>query len=241
MIDMHCHIDLYPDPKAIVSEVAASGMYVLSVTTTPLAWSKTAELASETARIKTALGIHPELAHTSHADIELFRKLLPQSRYVGEIGLDGSPAFRSHFQRQREVFTEVLQACQDIGGRILSIHSRRAASEVLDCLEEHPLASTSILHWFSGTQRELARACENGCWFSVGPAMVEQDRGRALIAAMPRDRVLPESDGPFVTVQNRPARPSDTTTVLARLADIWSVSASEAHDICIANLRRLVS
>ena len=56
----------------------------------------------------------------------------------------------------------------------------------------------AILHWFSGPMRDLQRAIDTGCWFSVNPAMIRSQTGRSLIAAMPRERVVTESDGPFV-------------------------------------------
>ena len=53
---------------------------------------------------------------------------------VGEIGLDGAPEYRRHWQDQRRVFRRVLELCTDAGGRIMTIHSRRAATAVLDDL-----------------------------------------------------------------------------------------------------------
>lgn len=165
----------------------------------------------------------------------------PLDSEVPEIGLDGSPDFIPHREQQLKVFRGILEACQLAGGRMLSIHSRAAASDVLDCLNKHRTAGTAVMHWFSGTKAELTRAVEMGCWFSVGPAMVRSEKGRSLIAAMPRAHVLPESDGPFVSVQGRPAIPQDTIGVINALAQIWSISEQEARSICHENLRRLVT
>ncbi len=104
MIDFHCHLDLYPDPQAIVRAADKAGIYILSVTTTPKAWRGTSALAKECARIRTALGFHPQLAHQRHHELALFEGLLPETRYVGEIGLDGTPEFREHAAIQRRVF-----------------------------------------------------------------------------------------------------------------------------------------
>lgn len=108
MIDLHCHLDLYPDPRQLVEACKARGLFVLSVTTTPRAWDGTTSLAAGAPRIKTALGLHPQVAHERIAELLLFDKLLPQTRYVGEIGLDGAPEFRAHAQAQRTVFDHVL-------------------------------------------------------------------------------------------------------------------------------------
>lgn len=241
MIDLHCHLDLYADPKSVIEECVEDRAYVLAVTTTPLAWTGLQGLIAHAPRIRPALGIHPEIAHTAHADLGVFHEMLPHARYVGEVGLDGSPEFIQYRQQQLRIFNGILEACQIAGGRILSIHSRAAASDVLGCLDEHRAAGTVILHWFSGTKAELARAVRMGCWFSVGPAMVRSEKGRSLIAAMPMTQVLPESDGPFVSVKGRPAVPQDTIGVMRALAQIWNMTELEARSACHENLQRLVT
>jgi TatD DNase family protein len=83
--------------------------------------------------------------------------------------MGGTPQCRSSFNLQREVFDRILIRCADLGGRIMSIHSRQAGKEVLNALENHPQSGKAVLHWFSGSKRELERAIELGTWFSVGP------------------------------------------------------------------------
>ena len=126
MIDFHCHLDLYPDPAAIRDECVKRGLYILSVTTTPSAWKGTSALANHTERIRTALGLHPQLAHERQNELPLFDSLLSETRYVGEIGLDGDPQFRRYWDSQVSVFEYVLMKCCEAGGRIMSLHSRRA-------------------------------------------------------------------------------------------------------------------
>lgn len=239
MIDFHCHLDLYPDPHAVAQDCAARGLYVLSVTTTPSAWKGTSALAAGAPRIRTGLGLHPQLAHERKRELELFERLLPETRYVGEIGLDGAPEYKPYWSDQMAVFKRILDACRNAGGRILSIHSRRAASAVLDVLEDKSDGGTPILHWFSGSQRELARAVDLGCWFSVGPAMLASEKGRALTSLMPRDRILTESDGPFAQVDSRPALPWDTQRAVPALAAIWNEPEAAAEQRLLSNLRRL--
>jgi len=236
MIDFHCHLDLYPDPYKVARDCTSRNLYVLSVTTTPSAWTGTAALARGSSRIRTALGLHPQLAQERKGELPLFEKLLPETRYVGEIGLDGSPEFKRYWADQTMVFARILSACERAGGRILSIHSRRAATTVLDTLQAYPGAGTPVLHWFSGSQRELARAVELGCWFSVGPAMLSGDKGRAHVANIPRDRVLTESDGPFVQVEGRAALPWDAERVTSVLAKLWAEPIVEVRKQLYSNL-----
>ena len=241
MIDFHAHLDLYPDPVATTKECIDRRLFVLSVTTTPSAWSGTAALAKDVARIRTALGLHPQLANERQGELPLFEELLPRSRYVGEIGLDGGPELKSTWTVQHRVFTQILRLCDAAGGRILTIHSRRAATPVLEALASTANAGVAVLHWFSGSKSELRRAIDQGCWFSVGPAMLASEKGRAITAAMPPSRVLTESDGPFAQVDGRPVSPWDTAMAERTLAAIWGVSEDDVRDRLMENLRRLTS
>ena len=240
MIDFHCHLDLYPDPQAVVRECISRNLYVLSVTNTPSAWRGTSGLSRDATRIRTALGLHPQIVHQRKNELPLFRELLPDVRYVGEIGLDGTPEYKRFWTDQVQVFGDILDACAAAGGRVLSVHSRGAASDVISMLETQRSSGTPVMHWFSGTRRELARAIEIGCWFSVGPAMLAGAKGRALVQGMPRDRVLPESDGPFAQVDGRPAVPWDADRSLGGLADLWEESLDRVRERMIQNLRRLL-
>ncbi len=202
MIDFHCHLDLYPDPHGVAARCADHGLYVLSVTTTPSAWRGTASLADGAQRIRTALGMHPQLAHERAA--------------------------------------HVLDACARAGGRIMSIHSRRAATAVLDLLEGHTGAGIPVLHWFSGNRRDLERAISLGCWFSVGPAMLRSGRGRELAELMPRDRILTESDGPFAQIDGAALMPWQVRDALLVLADLWRTSAADVENAIQDNLKALL-
>ena len=240
-VDMHCHLDLYPDPHAQVERIALQKAYVLSVTTTPKAWRGTAKLAQGHSRIKTALGLHPHLAGDRKSELKLFDELLPETRYVGEVGLDGGKEYALTWRDQIGVFDHVLASCTQAGGRILTLHSRNAATAVLDALEHHPGYGVAVLHWFSGTARELQRAVDMGCWFSVGYAMLKGKKGRDLTARMPMHRVLTETDGPIATVRNHPLQPAECAAALEVLAELWMVDSRQASERVVESFRRLVS
>ena len=241
MIDFHCHVDLFPDPVAIIRASEAEGIYVLAVTTTPKSWVHLQTLLEGHNRIKGAVGLHPELVAERSAEVEEVCSIMTTTRYVGEIGLDGSPDLRSSFNLQVRVFERILARATELGGRILSIHSRRAASPVLDALERKLLAGSPVLHWFSGSKKELDRAIGMGCWFSVGPAMLNSAKGRGLLAAMPREKVLTESDGPFARLGARMVSPNDVARAEECLANIWSMPVSKVKVALRENLQRLVS
>lgn len=241
MMDFHSHLDLYPDPHAVAMECCAQGIYVLSVTTTPSAWKGTSALVVPGSRISTALGLHPQIAHQRRSELDLFDSYLPETPYVGEIGLDGAPEFKMHWVDQIAVFDHILHGCTRIGGRIMSIHSRRATSAVLDRLEAFPNAGIPILHWFSGNRRELDRAISLNCWFSVGSAMLLANKAKDLAKHMPRERILTETDGPFVQIDGRPAMPWDAQRAVTQLAVLWEIPLEEVEQKLSSNLSHLTS
>lgn len=240
MIDLHCHLDLLPEPSRTVAQCVSRGLYVLSVTTVPSAFEGTAALVPAGSRIRTALGLHPELAAARSHELALFERLLQWTRYVGEVGLDGTRDHRHTLGTQRAVFDNVLQLCGHAGGKTLSIHSRGAAGAVLDALSRAPGAGKFVLHWFVGSQRQVARAVELGCWFSIGPAMLTSRAGRESMAAMPAERVLPESDGPFGSIAGTPAMPWDAWTIVAPLAEFWRMPPREVEQRIMRTFKALL-
>lgn len=240
MIDLHAHLDLYPNPAEVVTGCVDREMFILSVTNTPSAWKGSSELAAESSRIRTALGLHPQLAGERRHELPFFDELISKVRYVGEIGLDGAPEHRQSWRDQTQIFDHILSSCESEGGKIMSIHSRRAATAVLDHLERHAGAGVAILHWFSGTKQELRRAIDADCWFSVGPGMVASPAGLRLIREMPKERVLTESDGPFTRIDERSAWPWDVAFACRGLANIWKCELPDVHGQLRKNLQALV-
>jgi TatD DNase family protein len=241
MIDFHCHIDLYPDPKWIVANCELREITVLSVTTTPSAWHGTSSLVQDNDNIKTALGLHPQIAHERYRELDLFDQIFPCVDFIGEIGLDGSSEFKPYWSKQIIVFEHILERCQSGGGRIMSIHSRGASAPVLEMLETFSGAGKPILHWFSGSLRELQRAIDIDCWFSVGPAMLRSEKGRTLVSRMPRKKIITESDGPFAQVQGCSLFPWDVETAISMISKIWNVTHNQCSQLIKENLLDLKS
>lgn len=241
MIDFHCHLDLYPDPDAAAAAAQQDQVAVLSVTTTPSAFAGTATLADERPMIRTALGLHPELAQQRGHELTLFDQLVATTPFVGEIGLDGSSRFAQTRTAQAEVFHHILRSCADAGGRVLSIHSRGAVRPVLDALWAQPDAGIPVLHWFTGTVRQAEAAIEQGCWFSVGAPMLMTAKGRELVTMLPRGRVLTETDGPFAAREDRTVVPRDVSDAIGLLAALWGTEASQAEEQVAANMKALLA
>lgn len=243
LVDFHCHLDLYPDFEALVGQCDAMGVHTLAVTTTPRAWARNHALASRTKHVRAALGLHPQVASTHAHEIDLWESLLPKTRYVGEVGLDAGPRYFESLDRQKVIFERVLRACDLAGGKILSVHSIRAASLVLDMLESHltPGKARVVLHWFTGSLSEARRAIDLGCYFSVNAQMALNPRTAKIIMNMPRDRLLTETDGPFALIDGTPSRPLNAAESLDAIAKARQEPVKEIENCVWQNFERITS
>jgi TatD DNase family protein len=242
-VDFHCHLDLYPDHQELIHESDIEGVATLAVTTTPKAFARNMEMAMGFASIRVGLGLHPQLVAERSGELPLFEELLSQAPYVGEVGLDASPRFYASFQDQQRVFERVLRACNEQGNKILSIHSVRATSTVLRALEAHLRNRTCVpvLHWFTGTKSEAARAVELGCYFSINVEMIQEKKMLPLLRWLPSNRLLTETDGPFVKLGYRPIRPSDIPATVELLARLRATDSLELARVITENFQALTS
>lgn len=242
-VDFHCHLDLYSDHVGIIADCDQERVATLAVTTTPKAWPRNCELTAESHYVRVGLGMHPQLIQEREQEIALFERYLPSARYVGEVGLDAGPRFYKSFEAQERVFSRILRASAEQGNKILSIHSVRTASKVLKHLEESRLFDNSqaILHWFTGTVSEARRAVELGCYFSINEEMLRSEKHRKLISILPLDRLLTETDGPFILHEGNPLRPRDVHRTVHEIALIHNLAPLDAGKLILNNLRQLVS
>lgn len=235
--DFHCHVDLSPDPVATIASCERDRVVTLAVTTTPKAWTQNCRWTSGSRWVHAAVGLHPELAGERQAEATLLEQLISETPFIGEIGLDGSPQYRKTLPAQRDVFMRALTRAQQLGGRVVSIHSRRASPDVLECLA-HAITSDrvlAILHWFSDTPVVAHAAADRGCYFSINRRMLETESGVALVRSLPADRLLTETDAPFTDVAGRRSSPADVVAVAERLAAIRQVSADNMRGCLAAN------
>lgn len=238
MIDFHCHLDLYHNPMKIYDEVNKKNAEVLAVTTSPRAFIKTSQHFSWSSHVRVALGFHPELIAQRPAEKELFFEQFNNSRFIGEIGIDGSQRLQESISEQKAFFNEVIHSVSISGGKILSIHSRSAVNDVLQILEKHEGNYIPILHWFTGSVKDAEKAIELGCWFSVNPNMCYTSSGRRIIGYLPIDRILPETDAPFTQKAGEPYMPWDMT-VTSYLAKERNLSIDEMNCFFQKNLKVL--
>ncbi len=241
LVDYHCHLDLYPDCERGFAECLQHGVATLAVTTTPKAFPRNKELAARFPAVRVALGLHPQLVAERGSEIRIFEQLFPETRFIGEVGLDAGPQYYRSMDQQRQVFERVLQMCKEAGGRILSVHAIRTTRDILALIENHlpPDRGRVVLHWFNGTKTEAERAAKLGCYFSVNAQMLASAKRQPIVAGLPLDRILTETDGPFTKVGDRPARPHDVAQTVSSLACLLQMSEAVVRRQILENLSTL--
>lgn len=234
-VDTHCHLDLFPDPIDTLKR--APGTVVVAVTELPSGYRKLRALFRSDWRVRVALGLHPLRASSAgpYEKGQLIR-LLQEADYVGEVGLDFSQQGRDSRGAQLDVF-ERLVAEPILRNKVLTVHSRGAERDTIRLLEQARVPA--ILHWYSGPPALIDQALAAGLYFSVNPAMLRTKNGQTTIAALPHDRVLTESDGPYATARGHVAGPSDMPWLVGEVAGQWETDPGEALSVLHRNMARL--
>ncbi len=230
LFDSHCHLDpmrFGEELPAVLERAREAGVARLQVIGTRASDSEAAaQLADREAGITAAAGIHPnDAAEADDAEWQQVVRLAESGRItaIGETGLDwyrdSCPA-----KRQREMFQRHLDLAAGLGLPVV-IHSRESTADVLAMLEaalaKGPLRP--VLHSFTGTADEARRAVDLGCYLGFA-GMVTFRSGadlREVAAAVPAERILIETDSPFLSPEplrgrrNEPAHVVHTATCLA--------------------------
>jgi len=195
IIDTHCHFDMMPNPEAYINEREKAGEIVIGMTNLPSHFAMGVSHVKQYKHIRLALGLHPLLAAENKNEVNGFKRFLGNTSYIGEIGLDFSKEGYATKDGQIDVLRELLIAIRN-KRKIVSVHSRRAEKELLALLCEYEIPNV-IFHWYSGPVSLIPAILEQGYYFSVNEAMCYSKKGRQIIDAIPRYRLLTETDAPY--------------------------------------------
>lgn len=239
MIDAHCHIDLYPNPLQVARRCEQAGVTTLAMTNLPSHFAIGRQHLLAFRKIRLALGLHPLHALRHQAEYALFEQYLPLTSYVGEVGLDFSREGIATKQRQLQSFAFILQRIQQ-QRKLLSVHSRGAEQQVVEMLVQYQ-SKLAIFHWYTGSISVLRTIVDHGYYFSVNSAMLRSEKGRQIIAAIPKDRLLTETDGPFVQVGDTIAEPANVELVINYLVQHWGMPFQSVVAQIQANFTALLS
>ena len=240
MIDTHAHLDAAADPADVLVERArAAGVdRIVSVGTKESSWHETLAIAERHDGVAAALGIHPHEA--ADGDVGALRDALQDGNAVavGETGLD---YFRDYAPRevQRRIFDEQLQLAAELGKPVI-IHTRAAEEDTLAALAGFD--GTVVMHCFS-SPRLLEPALEREWYVSFAGNVTYKNAHdlRSAAYAVPAERLLAETDSPYlapVPRRGRPNEPANVVHTVAALAHARNDDAAELAAQIETNARR---
>lgn len=239
MLDSHCHVDQYVTPKQTISEATRRGVFIVAVTNLPSHFKIGLTHTKRIRNLRLAVGLHPLATQGHTKERDLFREVLPLTSFVGEIGLDFSRKGNSTRSLQVESFRFVATCLSGVQ-KVISVHSRKAESKVLEILEEFRITPV-IFHWYSGPLKLIDQAVEQGHFFSINPSMIRSKSGQRIIDRIPPDRILTESDGPYIRVENKTVEPWHVSQVEDHLATCWQVDRDSSRKKIWNNFRSLLN
>lgn len=238
LYDTHLHLDLLKNQDELIKEIEDNKIYTIAVTNLPILFTKLNNRLSSK-YIKPALGLHPELLFEYQHHIPQMWKLLDKTRYIGEVGLDFKKG--SHYKDlQIAFFSELIEKCNNSGNKILTIHSRGSADEVVSIIGDD-FTGKAILHWYSGNKTTIKKAINNGLYFSINYSMVKSKSGKELIKNIPQDRLLLESDAPFVKFDNNSFSITRIKKIVKELAKVLEINQLDISTVLWNNFKKLIS
>jgi TatD DNase family protein len=232
VIDTHAHLTALDDPDEAVRRAAEAGVTrILTVGTDVEDCRHALELADRHDGVFAILGLHPHEAGTATAeDLAALRELLghPKAVAVGETGLDW---YRDYAPRddQRRIFAAQLELAAELGKPAV-VHTRAADDDTLAALAGH--AGTVVLHCFSSPHM-LPTALERGWYVSfAGNATFPKAVDLRLAATeVPAERILAETDSPYLAPQAVRGRRNEPANVVHTLAALAQARGEEPTEL----------
>lgn len=249
-VDSHCHLEMEAydkDRTEVIARSVQEGLsYILTVGTEERYFDKVRELTEKYTFIYGAIGIHPH--NSGEVDERSIRKIegaLKHEKVVayGEIGLD---FFRDYSPReiQKQAFRTQMMVAQQSGLPVI-IHSRNAKEETLRILRETSNGNvTGVIHCYSYDVATAALFLDMGFHISIpGTITYKNSKEQAdVVRYVPVDRLLAETDAPFLTphpYRGKRNEPHFVKLTIARIAEIKEMDVMELAELICDNFVKL--
>ena len=255
LVDTHAHLDdrrLRPNLPDLLDRACAAGVcQIIAIGTTAATSADCARLAASYRGLFAAVGVHPnEAAEASEDDWRSITELVEQPGVVavGETGLDRYWD-RTPFELQQQWFDRHLVLAHQRNLSIV-IHSRDCMREIIDQMQSHTrrLGSSmrGVMHSFTGSWEDAEACLELGLHVSFAGMVTFTNKTldplRDVAARVPLDRLLVETDSPYLSPhphRGRTNEPGHVAFTAARLAEIRGLSLAQFAQITTANARKL--
>ena len=249
-VDSHVHLyysDYDSDREEVIRKAKQSGIDAfINVGTNVETSLKCLDMAQTDAQIYATAGIHPnDSANALAGDLQAIEKMLTDSRMVavGEVGLD---FFREHSpqDKQREILSQFFKIQKRIQ-KPLVLHCRNAYSDLYAMLhEEYGSSVNGVMHCYSSDAATMKDFLDLGLYISfAGPLTYKKNEElREACRLCPKDRLLLETDAPFLPPQSSRGKRNDSSLMLETAqmaADIHGLSLLAMGEITSQNARRL--
>ncbi len=249
LFDTHAHLNdraFDCDREALLQNLPEQGMAFLMNAGCDLPSSRAcAAMAREYAYVYAAVGSHPDAAdQVDDAVLDAYRILCKQNkkiRAIGEIGLD------YHYEDvprdiQKRAFLAQLELARELDLPVI-VHEREAHQDGLEIIRQFPNV-TGVFHCFSGSAEMARELTDRGWYIGFTGVLTFKNARRAIEAALavPRDRIVIETDCPYMSPEpfrGKRNDPSRVRYVADKLAELWGVSVEEARAVTLENGKRL--
>ena len=248
VFDTHAHYDderFDSDRHELLAGMDASGVELILNPGCDRATSRFAvELAKQYPFVYAAVGVHPHAANEVTPELlDEFRELakFEKVRAIGEIGLDYHWENDPPRDVQKEAFAAQLSLAEELKLPVI-IHDRDAHADCLDVIKAFSNVN-GVLHCYSGSAEDAKTYVKMGWYFSFTGVITYKNARRALeaIEVIPKDRLMIETDSPYLTpVPNRGKRNDSTNVhyVARRMAEVLGIDAEEMARITLENGKR---
>lgn len=251
LVDAHCHLTgsyLASDQvEATLLRARAQGVTGFIAVGTDLEDSRVVlELATRIPGVQASLGVHPHEAKSWNPDVESALKEMlmdPSVRFVGETGLDWHYDLSPRGE-QEAAFRAQIRLAKAIG-KPLMIHTRSAPEATLNVLEEEGADQVrGIIHCFSEDRAFASRALDLGFYLSFSgiTTFKKAEAIREVAAWAPEDRILVETDAPFlapVPYRGKPNEPGYVRFTAEAVAELRGISSLKLAELTTRNLEAL--
>lgn len=253
LIDSHCHLNypgLIEDQADVVARAKAAGVgAMISISTRENEWSDVLAGAQKYPHVYASIGIHPhEADQHQHISAQQLVALADDPLVVG-IGETGLDYFYEHSDRaaQQRLFRIHIDAARQTGLPLI-VHTRDAEEDTVRILKEEQEKGDFpiLIHCFTGT-RQLAEAClQLGAYISISGIVTFKNAEdlRATVRQLPADRILVETDAPFlapVPRRGKSCEPAFVVHTVRRIAEERGMDFAEFADLTRENSLRLFS
>lgn len=239
IIDTHCHYDMFENPLQLIQECEKQKIITMGMTNLPSHFEMGVNHIKGFKYIRLALGLHPLMSDNHSSELIRFQNSINKTSYIGEVGLDFSNEGINTKDKQIESFEFVLNSIKG-KNKIVSLHSRKAELEVLMLLKKYNIEN-AIFHWYSGSLIVLKSIIESGFYFSINTAMITSIAGRKIISAIPINKILTETDSPYVQYLGKPAKPENVKVVIRFLANYYNKSHLDVENQVFENFNKLIN